>query len=69
MITIVESKLLFKSPNVGQATKAISDHYNGRRVVAMIDDERRIFRFEKDELDFYSEEEDMVRLIQEKESK
>lgn len=64
MITIVESKILFKNPTVGQVTKAIEAHYNGRRIIAMVGDERKTFRFEKEELLFEATEEQMIEKIQ-----
>lgn len=66
MITITESKILFKNPSVGQVTKAIEEHYNGRRVVAMVDEERKLFRFDKEELAFTATESDMETAIQAK---
>lgn len=65
-IIICESKVQFKNPMVGMATKSIEGHYNGRRIVAEIDGERQTFRFDKDELVFNATEADMIVAIETK---
>lgn len=65
-ITIIDSKVRFKSPQVGQPTRAIEDHYNGRRITADVDGEEQLFRFKKDELAFDVTEEEMEQAIQER---
>ncbi|QTD41540.1 hypothetical protein [Sporosarcina sp. Te-1] len=42
----------FKNPITGQPTKKVAEHYFGRRVVALINGEERMFKFTKDELPF-----------------
>lgn len=64
MITIIESKISFKNPQIGQPTKAIPEHYNGRRIIADIDGQRQAFRFKKDEMPFSVTEEEMIAEIQ-----
>ena len=64
MITIIESKISFKNPQIGQPTKAIPEHYNGRRIIADIDGQRQAFRFKKGEMPFSVTEEEMIAEIQ-----
>ena len=65
-IIIRESKLQFRNPQVGRATRAIEEHYNGRRIIADVDGEEQFFRFKKDELAFNVTEEDMELAIEER---
>lgn len=65
-IFIVKSGIRFKNPNVGQPTKAIEEHYHGRRIIAEIDGKVQTFRFNKEELPFAADEEDMIAAIQAK---
>lgn len=62
-IIIIESKIRFKNPNVGQRTRAIEEHYNGRRIRALVDGEEKMFRFTKSELTFTAEESDIEEAI------
>lgn len=63
-IYIIKSVIQFKNPTVGQPTRAVVDHYNGRRITAVVNGEEQIFRFTKDELAFDVTEEDMITAIQ-----
>lgn len=63
-ICIIKSVIQFKNPVIGQPTRAVAEHYNGRRITASVDGEEQIFRFTKDELAFDVTEEDMILTIQ-----
>ena len=63
-IYIIKSVIQFKNPIVGQPTRAVADHYNGRRITAVIDGAEQLFRFTKDELAFDVTEENMILAIQ-----
>ncbi|SHF13317.1 hypothetical protein SAMN02745784_02912 [Tissierella praeacuta DSM 18095] len=65
-IIIKESKIQFKNPQIGQPTRAIKEHYNGRRIVADIDGEERMLRFKKDEMPFVADEDDMILAIEQR---
>ena len=65
-IYIKSSSIQFKNPNIGQPTRAIEEHYNGRRIIADVDGEERMFRFKKDEMPFVIDEDEMVILIRQK---
>ena len=65
-IFIKESKIQFKNPNIGQPTRAVEEHYNGRRIIAMVNDEERMFRFKKGEMPFICDEDEMIQLIRQK---
>jgi len=64
MISIIESKISFKNPNVGQPTRAIQEHYNGRRIIADVDGQRQAFRFKKNEMPFSVTEDGMIAEIE-----
>lgn len=66
MVSIIESKISFKNPNVGQPTRAIQEHYNGRRIIADIDGQRQAFRFKKDEMPFICDEDEMIERIKQR---
>lgn len=66
MILIKTSHIQFKNPKIGQPTRSVAEHYNGRRIVAEIEGNERLFRFKKDELDFDIGEEDMVIAIEQR---
>lgn len=66
MILIKTSHIQFKNPKVGQPTRSIAEHYNGRRIVAEIEGEEQLFRFKKAELDFDIEQEDMILAIEQR---
>lgn len=68
-IIIVSSYIQFKNPQIGQPTRAVEEHYNGRRITALVDGEERIFRFKKEELPFDIDEDDMVEAIERRLSK
>ena len=65
-IIIKSSNIQFKNPNIGQPTRAIPEHYNGRRIIAMVNDEERMFRFKKEEIPFIVDEDGMMELIRQK---
>lgn len=64
MIVIKSSNIQFKNPQVGQPTKAIKEHYNGRRVIAIVNNEEMMFRFKKEDLPFDSDEDDIIEAIE-----
>ena len=68
-IYIVKSVIQFKNPVTGQPTRAVAEHYNGRRVTVNVDGEEQMFRFTKDELPFDATEDDMLAAIEERVSK
>ena len=65
-IFIKSSNIQFKNPNIGQPTRAIPEHYNGRRIIAMVNGEERMFRFKKDEMPFLIDEDEMIELIEQR---
>lgn len=65
-IIIQSSNIQFKNPQIGQPTRAVEDHYNGRRISALVDGEDQMFRFKKDELAFDVDEEDMIQAIEQR---
>lgn len=65
-IVIVSSSIQFKNPQIGQPTRAVEEHYNGRRITAIVDGEERMFRFKKNELAFDVDEEDMIEAIEQR---
>lgn len=65
-IFIKESKIQFKNPNIGQPTRAVEEHYNGRRIIADVDGEERVFRFKKEEMPFICDEDEMIELIEQR---
>ena len=65
-IFIKSSSIQFRNPQIGQPTRAVEEHYNGRRIIAVVDGEERIFRFKKDEMPFVIDEDEMIELIEQK---
>lgn len=65
-ILIKESKIQFRNPNIGQPTRAVEEHYNGRRIIADVDGEERMFRFKKEEMPFICDEDEMIELIEQR---
>lgn len=65
-IFIKSSSIQFKNPQIGQPTRAIPEHYNGRRIIADVDGEERMFRFKKEEMPFICDEDEMIELIRQK---
>lgn len=65
-IIIKSSNIQFKNPQIGQPTRAVEEHYNGRRITALVDGEERLFRFKKDELAFDVDEDDMILAIEQR---
>lgn len=64
MISIIESKISFKNPSIGQPARAIEGHYNGRRIIADINGQRQAFRFKKNEMPFSVTEDEMIAEIE-----
>lgn len=65
-IFIKSSSIQFKNPQIGQPTRAVEEHYNGRRIIADVGGEERTFRFKKDEMPFICDEDGMIELIRQK---
>ena len=65
-IIIKSSNIQFKNPQMGQPTRAVEEHYNGRRIIAVVDGEERMFRFKKEEMPFICDEDGMIELIRQK---
>jgi len=65
-VIIVSSSIQFKNPQIGQPTRAVAEHYNGRRIIALVDGEEQMFRFKKDELPFDVDEDDMILAIEQR---
>lgn len=65
-IIIISSNIQFKNPQIGQPTRAVEEHYNGRRITATINGEEQMFRFKKEELAFDVDEDDMISAIEER---
>ena len=65
-IIIKSSAIQFKNPQIGQPTRAVEEHYNGRRITALVDGEEQLFRFKKEEMPFNIDEEEMIDLIEQR---
>ena len=65
-IIIKSSNIQFKNPQIGQPTRAVEEHYNGRRIIAVVDGEERMFRFKKEEMPFICDEDEMIELIEQR---
>lgn len=65
-VIIKESKIQFKNPQIGQPTRAVEEHYNGRRIIADVDGQEKMFRFKKDEMPFIVDEDEMVLAIEQR---
>lgn len=65
-IYITESKIRFKAPQPGQQTRPIAEHYNGRRVLAVVNGQNETFFFKKEELPFDATEEQIEQTILQK---
>jgi hypothetical protein len=65
-IIIKSSNIQFKNPSLGQPTRAVEEHYNGRRILADVNGEERMFRFKKEEMPFIVDEDEMVELIKQR---
>ena len=65
-IIIKSSSIQFRNPQTGQPTRAVEEHYNGRRITALVDGEEQLFRFKKNELAFDVDEEDMIEAIEQR---
>lgn len=62
-ITIVSSNIQFRNPQIGQPTRAVEEHYSGRRIIALVNGEEQLFRFKKEELAFDVDEDEMIEAI------
>lgn len=65
-IIIQSSNIQFKNPQVGQPTRAVEEHYNGRRIIADVNGEEQMFRFKKEEMSFNIDEDDMILVIEQR---
>lgn len=63
-IIITNSSIQFRNPQIGQPTRAVEEHYNGRRITALVDGEEQLFRFKKDEIAFDVDEDEMIQAIE-----
>lgn len=63
-IIIKSSNIQFRNPQTGQPTRAVEEHYNGRRITADVNGEEEMFRFKKNEMPFVCDEDEMIRLIE-----
>lgn len=66
MIIIKSSNIQFRNPQVGQPTRAVEEHYNGRRITALVDGKEQLFRFKNDELAFDVDEDNMILAIEQR---
>jgi len=66
MIIIKSSSIQFKNPNIGQPTRAVEEHYNGRRIMAFVEGNERMFSFKKEELAFNANEDEMIAAIEQR---
>ncbi|TCZ73066.1 hypothetical protein E0485_15245 [Paenibacillus albiflavus] len=62
-IIIRKSTIQFKNPQVGQPTRAVGEHYNGRTINASVDGNEKLFRFKKEEIPFLVDEDEMITTI------
>lgn len=67
-IMIKSSSIQFKNPQIGQPTRAVAEHYNGRRITALVNGEEKLYRFKKEELAFEADEDDMIEAIEDRET-
>lgn len=65
-VFIKESKIQFKNPQIGQPTRAVEEHYNGRRIIADVEGEERMFWYKKEEMPFICDEDEMIELIKQR---
>lgn len=65
-IIIKDSSIQFKNPQIGQPTRAVEEHYNGRRITALVNGKEDFFRFKANEMPFEIDEDGMVGLIEQK---
>ena len=66
MIIIKSSNIQFKNPVTGQPTRAVEEHYNGRRIIADVNGEEKMFRFKKEEIQFIVDEDEMILAIEQR---
>lgn len=65
-IYIKKSAIQFKNPMVGQPTRSVVEHYNGRRITADVDGKEETIKFLPGELTFEATEEEMIKAIETK---
>ncbi len=65
-VIIKSSSIQFKNPDLGQPTRAVEEHYNGRRIEAVVDGEEQMFRFKKGEMPFSVDEDGMIAAIEQR---
>lgn len=65
-IIIMESKMQFKSPYIGQPSRAVEEHYFGRRVLASVGGEMNQYHFKANEIPFAAEYDDIVHAIRDR---
>lgn len=58
-IYIKSSKMNFKAPQPGTPSKAIEEHFESRRIMAIVDGEDKTFVFKKNALPFNATTADM----------
>ncbi len=66
MIIIKSSNIQFRNPQVGQPTRAVEEHYNGRRITVDVNGVEEMFRFKANEMPFICEEDEMIILIEQR---
>lgn len=66
MIIIKSSNIQFKNPNIGQPTRAVEEHYNGRRIIADVYGEEKVFWFKGNEMPFICDEDEMILAIEQR---
>lgn len=62
-INIKSSVIQFRNPQIGQPTRAVVEHYYGRRVIANIDGTDQTYKFVPSELHFEATEEEIIMAI------
>lgn len=65
-IIIRSSSLQFKNPQTGHATRAIREHYVGRLIMVDVDGEEQTLSFNKEEMPFIIEKDDMEEIIRQR---
>lgn len=65
-IIILNSSVQFKNPILGQPSVACKDHYNGRSIRASIDGKEGLYWFDKEELPFAVNINEMTAAIKKK---
>lgn len=63
-IILLGSRLQFKNPITGQATRNVEEHYYARRIIANVDGVERQFRFTVIEMPYIVDEDEMIAAIE-----